>query len=108
MAAGSITNAIEQARFHAPGFPVETEVENLAQLEEAIEAKADRVLLDNFNLDNIREAVKLTDKKIPLEVSGNVTLDTVREIAKTGVDFISTGDLTKDVIAIDLSMRFSM
>ena len=108
MAAGSITTAIEQARFHAPGYPVETEVENLVQLEEAIAANADRVLLDNFDIENIHEAVKLADKKIPLEVSGNVTLETVREIAETGVDFISTGDLTKDVIAIDLSMRFSM
>ena len=108
LAAGSIETAVEEARFHSPGFPVEIEVENIEQLEQAIAAGADRVLLDNFDIDNIRAAVKLCDGRIPLEASGGITLENIRAYAETGVDFISTGALTKDVIAVDLSMRFSM
>jgi nicotinate-nucleotide pyrophosphorylase (carboxylating) len=108
LAAGSIQSAVEQARFHSPGYPVEIEVESIAQLEEAIAADVDRVLLDNFTTDQIRMAVELSNGKIPLEASGGITLDNIREYAETGVDFISTGSLTKDIIAIDLSMRFTM
>ena len=99
---------MEEARFHSPGYPVEIEVETIAQLEQAIAAGVDRVLLDNFTTDQIRQAVELNNGKIPLEASGGITLDNIRAYAETGVDFISTGSLTKDIIAIDLSMRFTM
>jgi len=108
LAAGSIQTAVDNARFHSPGYPVEIEVENLSQLEEAIAAGVDRILLDNFTPDQIREAVKLSNGRIPLEASGGITLENIRDYAETGVDYISTGALTKDIIAVDLSMRFSM
>jgi nicotinate-nucleotide pyrophosphorylase (carboxylating) len=108
LAAGDIQAAVDEARFHSPGFPVEIEVENLDQLQQSINAGVDRVLLDNFTTDQICEAVKLGKGKIPLEASGGITLENIRQYAETGVDFISTGSLTKDIIAIDLSMRFSM
>ena len=108
LAAGSIQTAVDNARFHSPGYPVEIEVENLAQLESAIAAGVDRILLDNFTPDQIREAVKLSNGRIPLEASGGITLENIRDYAETGVDYISTGSLTKDIIAVDLSMRFSM
>jgi nicotinate-nucleotide pyrophosphorylase (carboxylating) len=108
LATGSIALAVEQARFHSPGYSVEIEVESIAQLEQAISVGVDRVLLDNFTPDQIREAVQLSNGKIPLEASGGITLGNIRDYAKTGVDYISTGSLTKDIIAIDLSMRFSM
>lgn len=106
MAAGSITNAITIARRLHPGVTVEVEVENLAELAEALAAQPDIVMLDNFDLAAMAEAVKLTNKRVKLEASGNVNFDTVRKIAETGVDYISIGGLTKDVRAIDLSMRF--
>lgn len=108
LAAGSIASAVERARFQNPGYPVEIEVESIAQLEQAIEAGVDRALLDNFTPDQIRDAVQLSNGKIPLEASGGIALDNIREYADTGVDYISIGALTKDIIAIDLSMRFSM
>jgi len=108
LAAGDIQTAVNEARFHSPGFPVEIEVENIEQLEQAIDAGVDRVLLDNFDTGLIRKAVKKSKGRVPLEASGGITLDNIRDYAKTGVDFISTGALTKDIIAVDLSMRFSM
>jgi len=105
-AAGGITRAIVHARHQHPEVPIEVEVENLAQMEEALMAGAPRLLLDNFDLDQLREAVTLNGNRAKLEASGGVNLDTVRAIAETGVDFISIGGLTKDVQAIDLSMRF--
>jgi nicotinate-nucleotide pyrophosphorylase (carboxylating) len=108
LAAGDIQTAVEEARFHSPGYPVEIEVENSEQLQQAIDAGVDRVLLDNFGTEQIRAAVKLCNRRIPLEASGGITLDNIRDYAETGIDFISTGSLTKDIIAIDLSMRFSM
>jgi len=108
LAAGSIQAAVDEARFHSPGYPVEVEVENITQLEQAIGAGVDRILLDNFNTDQIRQAVELSNGRIPLEASGGITLDNIRDYAETGVDYISTGSLTKDIIAVDLSMRFSM
>lgn len=108
-AAGSITAAVTAARDIKQQVRVEVEVENLDELREAIAAKADMVLLDNFSLDMLREAVVINqaaDHRLILEASGNVTLDTVHAIAETGVDYISSGALTKDVKAIDLSMRF--
>jgi nicotinate-nucleotide pyrophosphorylase (carboxylating) len=106
MAAGSIKAAVEVAIRHAPELEIEVEVEDLAGLEEAIEAGARRVLLDNFTLKKLREAVKLNDGRARLEASGGVSLERVREIAETGVDDISVGALTKNVTAVDLSMLF--
>ena len=106
MAAGSIGNAITAARRLHPGVTVEVEVESLAELKEALAAQPDIVMLDNFDLATMAEAVKITDGAVKLEASGNVNFDTVRKIAETGVDYISIGGLTKDVRAIDLSMRF--
>ncbi len=108
MAVGSITEAVQLARQHHPHVPVEIEVENLMQLQEALATTPDIIMLDNFDLTNISEAVALTAGRVKLEVSGNITLSTVRTIAETGVDYISIGGLTKDVTAIDLSMRFQM
>ena len=108
LAAGDIQAAVDEARFHSPGYPVEIEVENSEQLQQAIDAGVDRVLLDNFDIEQVREAVRLCNGRIPLEASGGITLDNIRDYAETGIDFISTGSLTKDIIAIDLSMRFSI
>lgn len=104
LAAGSISAAVAQAK--TQGVPIEVEVENLKQLEEAIAAGADTLLLDNFDLAHLREAVALNRGRVRLEVSGSVTKDNLRAIAATGVDFISIGALTKNVRAIDFSMRF--
>jgi nicotinate-nucleotide pyrophosphorylase (carboxylating) len=105
-AAGSITTVLQQAFRLAPtGVSVQIEVENLAQLEEALGAGAKLILLDNFNLDGLRAAVQLTAKRAELEASGGITLDSVREIALTGVDRISIGAITKHIHAVDLSMR---
>ncbi|MBL8260367.1 MAG: carboxylating nicotinate-nucleotide diphosphorylase [Candidatus Competibacteraceae bacterium] len=106
MAAGSITEAIRAARRLHPDVKVEVEVENLAQLDEALSAGPDIVMLDNFDLATMAEAVRLTARRVKLEASGNVNFTTVRRIAETGVDYISIGGLTKDVRAVDLSMRF--
>ena len=106
-ACGGIRQAIEQARQSAPGKPVEIEVENLQELEQALTAKADRVMLDNFTLDDMRRAIAMTKGEAELEASGNVTEVTLRDIAETGVDFISIGALTKVVMPLDLSLRLS-
>ncbi len=106
-ASGGIAAAVNAARGVAPELPVEVEVETLAELREAIAAGAERVMLDNFTLEAMREAVALSDGRCELEASGNVTLDTLLAIAQTGVDFISIGTLTKDVKSLDLSMRFA-
>ncbi len=106
-ACGGIRQAIEQARQSAPGKPIEIEVENLQELEQALTAKADRVMLDNFTLDDMRRAVAMTKGEVELEASGNVTEATLRGIAETGVDFISIGALTKVVMPLDLSLRLS-
>ncbi|MCC6206747.1 MAG: carboxylating nicotinate-nucleotide diphosphorylase [Gammaproteobacteria bacterium] len=102
---GSITRAIENARALGAGLPIETEVEDLDGAAEAIAAGADIVLLDNFDLDTLREAVARHKGQALLEASGGITLDNIRAIALTGVDRISIGALTKDVFATDLSMR---
>ncbi|MBN3134659.1 carboxylating nicotinate-nucleotide diphosphorylase [Pectobacterium punjabense] len=106
IAAGSIKNAVEKAQALRNDVPVEVEVESLNELQQALEAGADIIMLDNFSLDNIREAVGLAQGRALLEISGNVTLDTLRGYAETGVDYISVGALTKHVQALDLSMRF--
>jgi nicotinate-nucleotide pyrophosphorylase (carboxylating) len=107
-AAGSLTRAVESARRHVPGLKVEVEVENMTELAEAIAAKPDFILLDNFSDTEMRKAVAFNQengRQAKLEASGNVTLENVRAIAETGVDYISVGGLTKHVRAVDLSMR---
>ncbi|MCX7123277.1 MAG: carboxylating nicotinate-nucleotide diphosphorylase [Gammaproteobacteria bacterium] len=103
MACGSIEAAISQAHQLAPGKTVEVEVETLQQLEAALKAGAEIIMLDNFTLECMRQAVTLTQGRAKLEVSGNVSLKTIRSIAETGVDFISVGALTKHV-----SIKFSL
>ncbi|HEY2591607.1 MAG TPA: carboxylating nicotinate-nucleotide diphosphorylase [Steroidobacteraceae bacterium] len=107
-AAGSIMAAVTAARSAAAGLPVEVEVESLAELEEALAARADLIMLDDFSLEDMRTAVaRVRGGRAPvkLEASGSASLETVRAIAETGVDFISVGALTKHVRALDLSMR---
>ena len=104
---GSIKDAVEAARINSPELPVEVEVENIDEFEQALAAKVERVLLDNFDIDMLKQAVKINNRQIELEASGGITLDNIRSIAETGVDYISTGAITKDVKALDLSMRFS-
>jgi nicotinate-nucleotide pyrophosphorylase (carboxylating) len=104
--AGGIGPALEQARKIAPNLPTEIEVENIGQLKEAIAAGAKLILLDNFDLPGLREAVRVTAGRAALEASGGVNMETVRAIAATGVNRISIGSLTKDIRAVDLSMRF--
>ena len=104
-AAGSIAKAVAAARDVAPDKPVEVEVENEVELEQALTAGADRIMLDNFTLEALRDAVSHTAGSADLEASGNVTDETLVAIAETGVDFISIGALTKHVRALDLSMR---
>ncbi|MEN8166970.1 MAG: carboxylating nicotinate-nucleotide diphosphorylase, partial [Pseudomonadota bacterium] len=107
-AAGSIASALHTAQELAPvGVGIEIEVESLVELEEALQAGAERVLLDNFTLAQLRHAVRINAGRARLEASGGINLQTVRAIAETGVDYISVGDLTKDVDAVDLSMRFA-
>lgn len=107
MAAGSILKALEQARLSAKNAWVEIEVENLQQLEEALAAHATRILVDNFTLGNLRLAVTLTQKRATLEASGGITLSNIAIYAETGVDYISVGDITKNVHVLDLSLRFN-
>ena len=104
-AAGGIAEAVAAARNVAPDKPVEIEVETEAELEQALTAGADRIMLDNFTLAALRDAVSLTAGRAELEASGNVTDETLVAISETGVDFISIGALTKHVRALDLSMR---
>lgn len=104
-AANSITQAVDAARRLSVPLPIEVEVETLPQIEEALAAGVELLLLDNFTLSQLQAAVALVKGRAKLEVSGNVTLDNVRDIAETGVDFISVGALTKHVRAVDLSMR---
>ncbi|MBY4952908.1 carboxylating nicotinate-nucleotide diphosphorylase [Pantoea sp. DY-17] len=106
IASGSVRNAVEKALWLSPDVPVEVEVESLAELQDAIDAGADIIMLDNFSLEMMHAAVALTHKRALLEVSGNVTETTLPQIAQTGVDYVSVGALTKHVRALDLSMRF--
>ena len=106
-ACGGIAQAVETARSMAPGKSVEVEVESLEELAQALSAGADRVMLDNFALDDMRQAVAMNAGQSQLEASGNVTEATLADIAATGVDFISVGALTKVIKPLDLSMRLS-
>lgn len=105
-AAGSIAAAVKQAKTLHPGIDIEVEVENLDELRQALTAGADIILLDNFDITMLKQAVQLNDNKAQLEASGGISLETIRDIAETGVDRISVGALTKDIIAVDLSLRF--
>lgn len=107
-AAGSIGAAVARARALHPGLLVETEVENFQELRDALDAGADRIMLDEFELHELAHAVAEVAGRVPLEVSGSVSLDRVRAIAETGVDYISVGALTKHVRAVDLSMRIEI
>ncbi|MGC9348238.1 MAG: quinolinate synthase NadA [Anaerolineae bacterium] len=106
---GGVTQAIQRARGRFPDLPIEVEVRDLGELQEAMAAKPplDRILLDNMTLDEMREAVQITGGQVPLEASGNVTLERVGDIAETGIDYISVGSLTHSVPALDLSMKVS-
>lgn len=109
IAAGSIATAVTAAREHSPDVPVEVEAESLGEFDQALEAGADIIMLDELTLDDMRIAVQRNrdrGSKAKLEASGNVSLNTVRDIAMTGVDYISIGGITKHVQAVDLSMRF--
>jgi len=106
-AAGSITEAVRRVKINNTSYRVEVEVTNEAELLEAINCGVDRVMLDNMTLDQMKRAVRLYSDKVELEASGNVTLDTVREIAKTGVHFISSGALTHSYKSLDISMLFN-
>jgi len=106
-AAGSVTAALAAARAHVtPAVLLEVEVENLSQLDEALAAGAPRILLDNFTIEQLKEAVRRSRARAQLEASGGISLESVREIAATGVHYISIGGLTKHVRAVDLSLRF--
>jgi len=105
--AGSVSKAVNEAKQKYPALNLEVEVENSNQLKEALQTKADVILLDNFSLSELEAAVTITDGKKKLEASGNMTLENIREVAKTGVDFISIGAITKHIRAIDFSMRFT-
>jgi nicotinate-nucleotide pyrophosphorylase (carboxylating) len=104
-AAGSITKAVESARRQAGQLSVEVETSNLEEVREALDAKADIIMLDNMPLDTMREAVKIINGRAQVEASGNVTLETIRGIAETGVDLISSGALTHSAPAADISMK---
>jgi len=105
-ACDGIKNAVTEARFHNPEIKVEVEVENLNELQQAIDAGADHVLLDNFSIETLKQAVEICQGKVITEASGNITIENINDVAQTGVDYISTGALTKDLKSIDLSMRF--
>jgi len=105
-AAGSIRQAVEQARAMSTDLLIEVEVENLEEMREALDASVKRLLLDNFSIGLLREAVELNQGRAELEASGGINLNNLRNVAATGVDYISIGALTKDVCAVDLSMRF--
>ena len=107
IAAGSIAKAVHLARQQST-VPVEVEVESLQEFKEAYAAKPDRIMLDNFSLDDMRTAVALNSNRIELEASGNITLENIRSVAETGIDYISIGALTKNIKAIDLSMRINL
>jgi nicotinate-nucleotide pyrophosphorylase (carboxylating) len=105
MAAGSIQLAVDAARQADSAVPVEVEVETMDEVNQALKAKADILLLDNFTLQQLKQAVEINNGQAKLEASGNVDLNTVRKIANTGVDYVSVGALTKNIDAIDLSLR---
>ena len=107
LACGSIVKAVEQAKRSNPSMRVEVEVESIEELQEAVDAEADMVLLDNFSLDNVKKAIAIVDNSLLIELSGGMDFDKVAKLKDLGADFISIGTLTKDLHATDFSMRFS-
>ncbi len=107
ISAGSITAAVTQARKLNPGYSIELEVENLLEVSEALAVGVNRILLDNMTTQQMREAVTIAAGKAELEASGGIALSNIGEIADTGIDYISVGDITKNIQSIDLSMRFN-
>jgi len=105
-ATGSITAAVTTARKNQPALKIEVEVENLDELQQALDNNVDRILLDNMDLKTLEKAVAITNKQTDLEASGNISLGTIRAVAETGVDYISTGAITKNIAAVDFSLRF--
>ena len=105
-ASGSMAAAVSQARTSHPELLVEVEVENLEQLQQAIDSRVDRVLLDNFSLELLKQAVTLNNGRLKLEASGDINAGNVLQVARTGVNFISIGSLTKHIRAVDFSLRF--
>ncbi len=108
VACGSIKNAVKKARELHPDLKVEVETENLDEFKQGLAAGADILMLDNYSIDDMHAAVKLCAGKAKIEVSGNVTINSLQQIASTGVDYISSGALTKNIYSIDLSMRFDL
>ncbi|WFE68285.1 carboxylating nicotinate-nucleotide diphosphorylase [Thiomicrospira sp. R3] len=106
IACGGLEKAVKKAKQLHPGVQVEVETENLDEVKQALNAQADIIMLDNFSHEMIRQAVALNQGQAKLEVSGNIEIDQLKSLANTGVDFISTGAITKHLRAIDLSMRF--
>ncbi|ODN42907.1 carboxylating nicotinate-nucleotide diphosphorylase [Piscirickettsia litoralis] len=106
LSCGSIAQAVLSAKKLAPGKPIEVEVESIQELEQALSAQADIIMLDNFDLAMMEQAVKITAKRAKLEASGEMNAETLTAVAKTGVDYISSGSLTKHIQAVNLSMRF--
>ena len=106
-AAGSISVAVEKTRENYADLEIEVEVENISELQQALECNVNRILLDNMDITTLTEAVKLTNKKTDLEASGNITLESILSVAETGVDYISTGAITKNILAIDFSLIFT-
>ena len=105
-AGNSIEKVVKRAREIAPNKPIEIEVENLDELQQALKTNVDMILLDNMSLDDMRQAVQITNGRAQLEASGNINETTIRAVAETGVDLMAIGTLTKDAKVIDLSMRF--
>ncbi len=103
---GSVAKAVNTAKKLHPTLKLEVEVENADQLKEALATETDVIMLDNFSLSELEAAVAITDGKKKLEASGNMSLENIREVAKTGVDYISIGAITKHIQAVDYSMRF--
>lgn len=108
MAAGGIRKAVETAKQLHPQKIIEVETETLKEVNEAVDAGADIIMLDNFSIENMNKAVQFVNKRAKLEVSGNIELDHLAQLSQTGVDFISTGAITKHIQAIDYSMRFEL
>jgi nicotinate-nucleotide pyrophosphorylase (carboxylating) len=106
-AAGSIRTAVEQSKKINSGIPIEVEVETLNELEQALDANVERILLDNMSIETMKQAVKMAQGKTPLEASGGINIDAVQAVAQSGVDYISVGALTKNINAIDLSLRIT-
>ena len=105
-AVGSITAAVNKARKDFQGLKIEVEVENIDELQQAIDNNVDRILLDNMDIATLEQAVKINNNRIDLEASGNITLESIYSIAETGVDYISTGAITKNIYAVDFSLLF--